>query len=78
MDLERIERGVREILEGIQIRSNRFGFEPEITAKIAHRKARVYEVPVNYSGRDYSEGKKIGWKDGLKAVWCILFFRFFD
>lgn len=68
----------REVIEGIRIRSNRFGFEPEITAKIARRKARVYEVPVTYDGRDYSEGKKIGWKDGLKAVWCVLFFRLFD
>ena len=68
----------REVVEGIRIRSDRFGFEPEITAKIARRKARVYEVPISYSGRDYSEGKKIGWKDGLKAVWCIFFFRFFD
>jgi len=68
----------REILEGIRIRSNRFGFEPEITAKIARKKARVYEAPVSYSGRDYNEGKKIGWKDGVKAIWCILFFRFFD
>jgi glycosyltransferase involved in cell wall biosynthesis len=68
----------REVLKDIRIRSNRFGFEPEITAKIARKKVRVYEVPVNYDGRDYSEGKKIGWKDGLKAVGCILFFRFWD
>jgi len=68
----------REVLKDIRIRSNRFGFEPEITAKIARKKVRLYEVPVNYDGRDYSEGKKIGWKDGLKAIGCILFFRFFD
>jgi len=68
----------REALEGIRIRSDRFGFEPEITAKIARRRLRVYEVPVAYDGRDYSEGKKINWKDGVKALWCIFFFRFFD
>jgi glycosyltransferase involved in cell wall biosynthesis len=68
----------REALEGIRIRSDRFGFEPEITAKIARRRLRIYEVPVSYSGRDYSEGKKIGWKDGVKALWCILWFSLFD
>jgi glycosyltransferase involved in cell wall biosynthesis len=68
----------RETLEGIRIRSNRFGFEPEITAKIARKRVRIYEVPVHYDGRTYSEGKKIGWKDGVKAVWSILFFRFFN
>ena len=68
----------KEVLEGIHIRSNRFGFEPEITAKIARRNVRIYEMPINYDGRDYSEGKKIGWKDGLKAIWCIFYFRFFD
>ena len=68
----------REVLKDIRIRSNRFGFEPEITAKIARKKVRIYEVPVNYDGRDYSEGKKIGWKDGLKAVGCIAYFRFWD
>ncbi|HUV39128.1 MAG TPA: glycosyltransferase family 2 protein [Planctomycetota bacterium] len=68
----------KEVLEGIRIRSNRFGFEPEITAKVARRNVRIYEVPISYDGRDYSEGKKIGWKDGLKAIWCIFFFRFFD
>jgi glycosyltransferase involved in cell wall biosynthesis len=68
----------REALEGISIRSNRFGFEPEITAKIARKRVRIYEVPVHYDGRTYSEGKKIGWKDGVKAIGCILFFRFFD
>ena len=68
----------RESLEGIRIRSNRFGFEPEITAKIARRKMRIYEVPVHYDGRTYSEGKKISWKDGVKALWCILYFRLFN
>lgn len=68
----------REVLQGIQIRENRFGFEPEITAKIARRKWRIYEVPISYYGRDYSEGKKITWKDGVRAIWCILKYRFVD
>ena len=62
----------REILEQIQIEEDRFGFEPEITAKVARLHCRVYEVGISYSGRTYSEGKKIGWKDGVRAVWCIL------
>ncbi len=68
----------REALEGIVIRSNRFGFEPEITAKVARKRLRIYEVPISYSGRTYEEGKKIGWWDGVKALGCILYFRFFD
>jgi hypothetical protein len=68
----------REAVKDIRIRSNRFGFEPEITAKIARKHLHVYEVPVSYSGRDYSEGKKIGWKDGVKALGCIVYYRFFD
>ena len=67
-----------EVLQGIQIKSNRFGFEPEITAKIAKKDWRVYEVPISYAGRTYEEGKKITWKDGVKALWCIVWFRFFD
>jgi glycosyltransferase involved in cell wall biosynthesis len=62
----------REVLEGIKLRQDRFGFEPEVTAKVARFGARVFEVPISYSGRTYEEGKKIGWKDGVKAVWCIL------
>jgi glycosyltransferase involved in cell wall biosynthesis len=54
------------------LRQDRFGFEPEITAKIARRRYRVYELSISYSGRTYEEGKKIGWKDGVKAVWCIV------
>ena len=61
-----------EILQSIPIRSNRFGFEPEITAKIARLGCRVYEVPISYRGRSYAEGKKIGWKDGFQALWIIL------
>lgn len=67
-----------EVLEGIRLQQNRFGFEPEITAKIAKKRVRIYEVPISYHGRDYSEGKKIGWKDGFQALWCILKYRFFD
>ena len=62
----------REILQKITIRENRFGFEPEITAKIAKQKCRIYEVGISYSGRTYEEGKKIGWKDGVRALWCII------
>jgi glycosyltransferase involved in cell wall biosynthesis len=61
-----------EFLAGIILCEDRFGFEPEITAKIARRRARVYEVAISYDGRTYEEGKKIGWRDGLRAVWCIL------
>lgn len=62
----------REVLEQIRIEEDRFGFEPEITAKVARLGVRIYEVGISYSGRTYEEGKKIGWKDGLRAVWCIL------
>jgi glycosyltransferase involved in cell wall biosynthesis len=62
----------REVLEGIELRSDRFGIEPELTAKVARRGARIYEVPISYRGRTYAEGKKIGWKDGFAAIWAIL------
>ena len=62
----------REVLERIQIEENRFGFEPEIVAKVSRLGYRIYEVGVSYSGRTYAEGKKITWKDGLRAIWCIL------
>jgi glycosyltransferase involved in cell wall biosynthesis len=68
----------REALEGIQLRSERFGFEPEITAKVAKGKWRVYEVGITYAGRSYEEGKKITWKDGVQALWCIVRYRFSD
>ena len=71
----------REVLQGIAIKSNRFGFEPEITAKIARKRKpawRVYETPISYSGRTYEEGKKIGFKDAISAFLCILRFRYFD
>jgi len=67
-----------ETLKGITIKSNRFGFEPEITAKIAKKNWRIYEVPISYAGRTYEEGKKITWKDGVKALWCIVWFRITD
>lgn len=62
----------REVLQQIQIEENRFGFEPEITAKVAKLGARIYEVPVSYFGRTFAEGKKIRWTDGVRALWCIL------
>ena len=68
----------REILEKVHIKENRFGFEVEITAKVARQRCRIYEVPVSYHGRSYEEGKKIGWKDGFRALWCIVKYRFVD
>ncbi len=67
-----------DLLKSIPIRSNRFGFEPEITMKAAKRKLRIYEVPISYHGRTYEEGKKIGWKDGLKALGVILRYWLID
>lgn len=66
----------REIIQSIPLQENRFGFEPEITAKIAKRRLRIYEVGISYSGRTYEEGKKIGWKDGFRALWCLLKYSF--
>ena len=62
----------REVLAGFELEEDRFGFEQEITIKIAKNRWRVYEVPISYYGRAYSEGKKITWKDGVRALWCIL------
>jgi len=67
----------REIIQGIKIEENRFGFEPEITAKVARMKVRIYEVAISYYGRTYAEGKKITWRDGMHAFWCILRYNFF-
>ena len=63
----------REVIQSVEIEEKRFGFEPEITAKLARRRPalRIYEVPISYYGRTYEEGKKIGWKDGVRALWCI-------
>jgi glycosyltransferase involved in cell wall biosynthesis len=62
----------REIIQSIPLEENRFGFEPEITVKVAKRRLRIYEVGISYWGRTYEEGKKIGWKDGFRAFWCLL------
>jgi len=61
----------REVIQKTRIQENRFGFEPEVTAKVARAKVRIYEVGISYSGRTYAEGKKIGWRDGFRALWCI-------
>jgi glycosyltransferase involved in cell wall biosynthesis len=61
----------REVLQSIMVEENRFGFEPEITAKVARGGYRIYEIGISYSGRTYAEGKKIGWRDGVRALWCI-------
>ena len=72
-DMETCYKAFRtEIIQAIRIREQRFGFEPEITAKLARRRCRIYEVGISYYGRTYDEGKKIGWKDGVRAIWCIL------
>ncbi len=62
----------REVIQAIPIEENRFGFEPEITVKVARRKLRIYEVGISYWGRTYEEGKKVGWKDGVRALYCLL------
>jgi glycosyltransferase involved in cell wall biosynthesis len=67
----------REIIQGISIKENRFGFEPEITAKIAKLECRIFEVGISYYGRTYKEGKKIGWKDGFRAIYCIIKYNLF-
>ena len=67
----------REIIQKIKIEENRFGFEPEITAKISKLNCRIYEVGISYYGRTYKEGKKIGWRDGVQAIWCILKYNLF-
>ncbi len=66
------------IIKSVKIRSNRFDFEPEITAKVLKRGYRIYEVPIYYAGRDYAEGKKITWRDGFAAIWALFRFRFTD
>ena len=68
----------RDILQSIELEENRFGFEPEITVKIAKKKVRIYEVGISYYGRTYEEGKKIGWKDGFRAIYCILKYSLFS
>ncbi len=65
----------KEVIRPIPIEENRFGFEPEITAKVARANVRIYEVGISYSGRTYAEGKKIGWKDAFRALWCIFYYN---
>ena len=78
-DMETCFKAVRaDILKDLPLRSNRFGIEPEITAKLFKRGARVYEVPITYEGRDYAEGKKITWRDGFPALWTLIKYRFVD
>jgi len=78
-DMETCFKAVRaDLLKSLSLRSDRFGIEPEITAKLFKRGARVYEVPITYEGRDYAEGKKITWKDGFPALWTLIKFRFVD
>jgi len=78
-DMETCYKAFRSsLLKNIDIKSKRFGFEPEITAKLAKLKCRIYEVPISYSGRDYSEGKKINWKDGIAAFFWIIRYNIFS
>jgi glycosyltransferase involved in cell wall biosynthesis len=78
-DFETCYKAVRaDLLKAMVLRSNRFGIEPEITAKLFKAGARVYEVPITYDGRDYSEGKKITWRDGFPALWTLVKYRFVD
>ena len=67
-----------EYIKNIELKENRFGFEPEITAKIAKKKLRIYEVGIKYFGRTYEEGKKISWKDGISAIRCIFYYNLFS
>jgi hypothetical protein len=82
LNLTDIETGYKvfrkEVLNKIKLRSDRFGFEPEITAKVARLGCRVYETPISYSGRSYEEGKKIGWRDGFQALYCVVRYAWFD
>ena len=78
-DMETCHKAVRaDLLKSLALRSDRFGIEPEITAKLFKRGARVYEVPITYEGRDYAEGKKITWRDGFPALWALVKYRFVD
>jgi glycosyltransferase involved in cell wall biosynthesis len=73
-----ILEGRADVIKNIQIKSNRFDFEPEITAKVLKRKHKLYEMPISYYGRDFSEGKKITWRDGFAAIWALVKYRFMD
>jgi glycosyltransferase involved in cell wall biosynthesis len=77
-DMETCYKAFRtDIIQSIRIQENRFGFEPEITAKLARKRCRIYEVGISYYGRTYDEGKKIGWRDGVRAIWCIMKYNLF-
>jgi glycosyltransferase involved in cell wall biosynthesis len=82
LNLSDMETGYKafrtDVLRRLTLRSNRFGFEPEVTAKVARARARIYEVAISYHGRGYDAGKKITWKDGFAAIGCIVWYRFFD
>ena len=78
-DMETCYKAFRtSIIKNVSIKENRFGFEPEITAKIAKLDCRIYEVGISYYGRTYKEGKKIGWRDGIRAIWCIIKYNLFN
>jgi glycosyltransferase involved in cell wall biosynthesis len=78
-DMETCYKAVRgDVLKGLRLRSERFGIEPEITTRLAQWGARIYEVPISYHGRTYDEGKNIGWRDGVQAIWLLFKYRFFD
>jgi glycosyltransferase involved in cell wall biosynthesis len=82
LDLSDMETGYKafrkSVLDKLRIRENRFGVEPELTAKVSRLKCRIYEVPISYYGRDYAQGKKIGFRDAVRAVWCIMRYRLMD
>jgi len=82
LNLSDMETGYKafraDVIKNIEIKSKRFGFEPEITIKVAKKKYRIFETPISYRGRDYSEGKKVNWKDGLAAIFWIIRFQFFN
>ena len=77
-DLETCYKAFRaDVLKNLDLRENRFGFEPEVTAKLAKTRCRIYEVGISYNGRTYSEGKKVNWKDGFHAIYAILRYNLF-
>jgi len=77
-DMETCYKAIRgEVARSLVLTSDRFGFEPEVTARLAQAKTRIYEVPISYSGRTYAEGKKIGWRDGVAAFWHIVRYNVF-
>ncbi|MDE3129297.1 MAG: glycosyltransferase family 2 protein, partial [Gemmatimonadota bacterium] len=78
-DMETCYKAMRgDLARSLRLTANRFGFEPEVTARLARAEARIYEVPISYSGRTYAEGKKINWKDGIAAFWHIVKYNLFE